>query len=315
MNFNFLNSTYKDFRVLSLSSLFIGILILSLQDALIKLISSDTTFWQLQVIRSFFNIIFLYVIVIIFQNKKLLIPKNWLPVTIRGAMMVLCMFCFFSASPLLSLSQMAAGLYTFPIFVTILSIVITKEIVGKHRLTALVIGFLGSIFILQLWKEDFNLYQFLPILAGFFYACNIIIIRKYCRNESPVSLTFVVGILFFISGIIGIIFFEFIFEHNQNFAIKFITDGWIDLTIAIFLFIVACSFLNIIGNLALAKAYQNAESSWLAPLDYFYLVFACLWSKLVFNVWPEKIEFVGMLLIVCSGLIIAYREKVKNKNL
>ena len=66
------------------------------------------------------------------------------------------------------------------------------------------------------------------MLAGFFYACNIIMIRKYCRNESPVALTFVVGILFFISGIIGIIFFEFIFEYDQNFTIDFITDGRVD---------------------------------------------------------------------------------------
>ena len=209
---------------------------------------------------------------------------------------------------------MAAGLYTFPIFVTILSIVITKEMVGKYRLMALVMGFIGSVFILQLWKENFNLYQLLPILAGFFYACNIIMIRKYCRNESPVALTFVVGILFFISGIIGIIFFEFIFEYDQNFTIDFITDGWVDLTMIIFLFSVTCSLLNIIGNLALAKAYQNAESSWLAPLDYFYLVFACLWSKLVFDVWPENIEFAGIFLIVTSGLIITYREKINSKN-
>ena len=311
----FLYKTSKDSNFLSLTSLLIGILILSYQDALIKFIANDTTFWQLQFIRSFFNIMFLYIIVILSQNKSLLIPENWLPVTIRGTMMVLCMFCFFSASPILSLSQMAAGLYTFPIFVTILSIVITKEMVGKYRLMALVMGFIGSIFILQLWKEDFNLYQLLPILAGFFYACNIIMIRKYCRNESPVALTFVVGILFFISGIIGIIFFEFIFEYDQNFTIDFITDGWVDLTLIIFLFIVACSLLNIIGNLALAKAYQNAESSWLAPLDYFYLVFACLWSKLVFDVWPENIEFAGIFLIVTSGLIITYREKVNNKNL
>ena len=258
---------------------------------------------------------FLCIIVILFQNKSLLIPENWLPVTIRGTMMVLCMFCFFSASPILSLSQMAAGLYTFPIFVTILSIVITKEMVGKYRLMALAMGFTGSVFILQLWKENFNLYQLLPMLAGFFYACNIIMIRKYCRNESPVALTFVVGILFFISGIIGIIFFEFIFEYDHNFTIDFITNGWVDLTMIIFLFIVTCSLLNIIGNLALAKAYQNAESSWLAPLDYFYLVFACLWSKLVFDVWPENIEFAGIFLIVTSGLIITYREKVNNKNL
>ena len=91
----FLYKTSKDSNFLSLTSLLIGILILSYQDALIKFIANDTTFWQLQFIRSFFNIMFLYIIVILSQNKMLLIPENWLPVTIRGAMMVLCMFCFF----------------------------------------------------------------------------------------------------------------------------------------------------------------------------------------------------------------------------
>ena len=88
----FLYKTSKDSNFLSLTSLLIGILILSYQDALIKFIANDTTFWQLQLIRSFFNIVFLYIIVILSQNKSLLIPENWLPVTIRGAMMVLCMF-------------------------------------------------------------------------------------------------------------------------------------------------------------------------------------------------------------------------------
>ena len=105
----FLYKTSKDSNFLSLTSLLIGILILSYQDALIKFIANNTTFWQLQFIRSFYNIMFLYIIVILSQNKNLLIPENWLPVTIRGTMMVLCMFCFFSASPILSLSQMAVS--------------------------------------------------------------------------------------------------------------------------------------------------------------------------------------------------------------
>ena len=308
------NKNLNDPNFMSLSYLLIGIFILSYQDALIKLIADNTTFWQLQLIRSFFNIIFLIIIVIYLKNIKLLFPKNWKPVLLRGIMMVLCMFCFFSASPILTLSQMAAGLYTFPIFVTIMSIFISKEMVGKYRFIALLIGLIGSLFILQPWEDTFNMYQFFPILAGFFYACNIILIRKHCRNESPISLTFIVGILFFVSGLLGVFFFEFVFNFNQNPNLNFILQGWVDLFFTTFLLIIFCSILNIFGNMSLAKAYQNADSSWLAPLDYFYLVFACFWSKVVFDVWPENYDIVGVFLITISGLIIAYREKANNMN-
>ena len=60
------------------------------------------------------------------------------------------------------------------------------------------------------------------------------------------------------------------------------------------------------------QAYQNAESSWLAPLDYSYLLFACVWGKLIFDVWPSNLNLIGITLIAFAGILIAYREKLKN---
>ena len=71
--------------------------------------------------------------------------------------------------------------------------------------------------------------------------------------------------------------------------------------------------LNIIGNILLAKAYQTAESSWLAPMDYSYLVFAAIWGKIFFGVWPTSLNLLGMLLIAFSGILIAVREQKKLK--
>ena len=76
----------------------------------------------------------------------------------------------------------------------------------------------------------------------------------------------------------------------------------------------SCSVLNITGNMLLAKAYQTAESSWLAPIDYSYLVFAAIWGKLFFGDWPSYSNILGMFLIAFSGIFIAFREQIKIKN-
>ena len=64
----------------------------------------------------------------------------------------------------------------------------------------------------------------------------------------------------------------------------------------------------------LAKAYHTAESSWLAPMDYSYLVFATIWGKLFFGDWPSYSNIFGMFLIAFSGILIAFREQRKTKN-
>ena len=224
--------------------------------------------------------------------------------------MTTCMFCFFAASPILTFAQMAAGLYTFPIFVSFLAIIFLKERIGLWRILALFIGSLGALLILEPWSESFLILQILPIMAGFFFACNIILIRKHCRQESVMSLTLAVGIMFFISALLGIIIFEYVLVDlisKENAPFVFV--GWPTLTLIVFIFCFSCSILNITGNILLAKAYQTAESSWLAPIDYSYLFFAIIWGKLFFDVWPTFLNLFGMSLIAISGILIAYRER------
>ncbi len=272
--------------------------------------SSETSFWQLQFIRSIGNIFLLILLATLTNGLAILIPKNWKPVYFRAFIMTTCMFCFFAASPILTFAQMAAGLYTFPIFVSFLAIIFLKERIGLWRILALFIGSLGAILILEPWSESFSILQILPIMAGFFFACNIILIRKNCRQESVMSLTLAVGIMFFISALLGIIIFEYIFVDlisKENAPFVFV--GWPTLTLIVFIFCFSCSILNITGNILLAKAYQTAESSWLAPIDYSYLFFAIIWGKLFFDVWPTFLNLFGMTLIAISGILIAYRER------
>ena len=94
------------------------------------------------------------------------------------------MFFFFAGAPYLTVPQMAAGLYTYPLFVSLLAGPILGETVGPWRITALLVGATGAAIILSPWDDDFSAVQVLPILSGFFYATNLLTLRKACRNES-----------------------------------------------------------------------------------------------------------------------------------
>ena len=64
-----------------------------------------------------------------------------------------------------------------------------------------------------------------------------------------------------------------------------------------------------IANLGLTVAYQNAESSWLAPIDYGYLLFATLWGLILFGDFPNGWTLLGMALIAGAGALTAWRER------
>ena len=110
-----------------------GVFALAFQDSLVKFMSDQTSFWQFQALRSLGNLGFCVVLALIGGGISLILPKNWRAVYLRAALMVCCMFCFFSGSPFLSVPQMAAGLYTYPIFVSLLAGPVLGEKVGHWR--------------------------------------------------------------------------------------------------------------------------------------------------------------------------------------
>jgi drug/metabolite transporter (DMT)-like permease len=295
----------------ALGLLLTGVFVLALQDSLVKLMSTDTSFWQFQTLRSIGNLGFIIILAMASGSLGLMMPRNWRPVYLRAALLTVCMFCFFAGAPYLTLPQMAAGLYTYPLFVSLLAGPLLGESVGPWRISALLVGAAGAAFILSPWRDDFSAVQLLPILAGFFYATNILTLRRACRKESPLALAFAVGVAFIVSGIAGIgLLSTFPLSTEVREAMPFIAIGWPELTFVIAGFALFASVLNLTGNICLSRAYQTADASWLAPIDFSYLIFAALWSRAIFDQWPSNQALIGMALIGSAGVITAWRERV-----
>ncbi len=186
-----------------------------------------------------------------------------------------------------------------------------QDLEGDVEEAALLLGAAGAAFVLSPWRDDFSAVQILPIVAGFFYATNTLTLRKACRNESPLALAFAVGIAFVVSGCLGIALLSwFPLGAELRASMPFVAIGWPELTLTVAMFALFASILNLTGNICLSRAYQTAETSWLAPMDFSYLIFAALWSRVNVDQWPSQQALIGMGLIGLAGVVIAWREQV-----
>lgn len=282
--------------------------LLSLQDAIIKLTSGDVSIWQFQFLRSGINMLLLLGGVVLFGGIRSIPPKRLWVVALRSAFLIGAMLCFFSGIPFLSLAEIAAGLYLFPLIVALLSRFVLGEDVGILRLAAVAAGFCGSMLILKPGTAGFSAVSLLPIGAALFYACMVLTTRKLCRGESPLTLALGVAVGFMAVGVVGLAVMpppENASELGKTWP--YILTGWHELSLLTFAAVVACSMLNLVANISLARAYQSAESSWLAPYDYSYLVFAALWGYALWGTVPDMLTVIGMLIIAATGTFVATR--------
>jgi len=154
----------------------------------------------------------------------------------------------------------------------------------------------------------------MPVIAGFFYGCSILVLRKFCRGESTLALAWAVGIVFLSCGLVGAIALTlYPLSESLQSSMPFIAIGWPTLVVSMVIFAVLMSLLNLSGNIFITRAYQTADASLLAPLDFSYLLFAAVWGKVLFDQWPTKTAWVGIVLIIVSGLITAWRERQVHK--
>lgn len=286
--------------------------LLGFQDSLIKLTSSEVSLWQFQLLRSSCNLLLLMVLARLLWGTMPPMPKRVWAVALRSLFMVGAMVWFFGGIPFLSLSEIAAGLYVFPLFVAVLSVVVLGEKVGPRRILAVLAGFTGTVLILKPGTASFQWVSLMPVAAGLCFAGSVLTTRKLCREESPLTMAFGVGLAFVIVGIIGLLATTIANPGELAGRWPYLFTGWHPLELWVAGIIVVASCLNLTANIGLTKAYQSAESSWLAPFDYSYLVFATFWGFVMWNDVPDVYSFAGMGLIAGSGCYIGWRERSAN---
>ncbi len=270
-------------------------IVLPIMDGFAKFLSTDLPVLQITWARYFFTVFFVLPIMFFFFKKNLVRTKKLKLQFLRGLILLTANICFFYSISVISLAKALTLAFIAPLIVTAFSPFFLNEKVGVKRWTAVIIGFIGSLVVIRPGFLEINLASLLALGTGVLYGFYLIITRKLSSSDNPL-------LTLLLTGVVGAIIISSIMPFVW---VKPSLDQWfIMAAIGIF----AC-----IGHLLLILSLKYADASKLAPLSYFEIVTNIIIGYYFFNDFPDNWTFLGLFIIVLSGIYISRRETVVKK--
>ncbi|MBB2970748.1 drug/metabolite transporter (DMT)-like permease [Mesorhizobium sp. RMAD-H1] len=251
--------------------------------------------------RFFVQSVLTFFILLGIGGVQVLKTRNLTGNLIRGALMGLGSLCFFSAVKYMPLADAIAIFFVEPLLLTLLSAVILKEEVGWRRLTAVVVGFIGTLIVIQPSFELFGWVALLPLGTAACFAVYLILNRRYAVADSPL-------VMQFYAGVGGAAFSALVLGAGEAFGHADLGFGLPTVTLSWWL-LVAMGAIATVGHLLVVQAFRLAPASMLAPFQYFEIVMAVLVGLVVFGEFPTPSKWLGILIIIGSGIYVFMRER------
>jgi drug/metabolite transporter (DMT)-like permease len=219
---------------------------------------------------------------------------------IRGIIMTISMISFVATLKYMSVADAIAIFFVEPIILTILSSIFLGEAIGWRRYTACGVGFFGAILIIQPSFQEVGFVALLPVVSAVCIAISAMMNRALAQREDPWVMQFQMGLW-------GLLFCAIILYVGEGSGSD-VFDPVMPSSIA-FAYLAGVGVMAAIAGILGVYAYRAAPASTLAPLQYFEIVSATLFAWLVFGDFPDAIKWLGILIIIASGLYIIWRER------
>lgn len=279
----------------------------SLQDALFKFVSDDIVLWQVFVLRGMVATLLLLLFIPLMGGDKSIWRAAFRPwLLLRSALFALVFISFYAAIATVDLAVVAAGYYTAPIFITLLSALLIKDRIKPLGWCAVLLGFIGVFIILRPASDDFNPMTIIPIFSALCYAFAAIIVRVKCQDENPVSLVVSLNFTLMATGIVATLALLALAPSGAIISFQpFLLGGWVWLDKISWVIVFAFALLMIVCTYLLVKAYQITAPNIIATFDYSYLIFSIMWGVMIFSETPDIFTIVGMAFIAGAGLMSA----------
>jgi len=279
-------------------------IVLPVMDAIAKYMATFEAMSPAQVTfyRFFFQFVCLLPLTLVLGRQMLHARRPWMNL-LRGAIHAAASLMFFAAVKYMPLADVFAIYFVEPFMLTMMSALFLGDKVGWRRWLAIVVGFGGAMIVIQPSYAIFGWTALLPVVCAFLYTLYLFLNRAIGNADSPLLMQVM-------AGLGGMVFMGGALAAGHGFALPDFVPSLPASTTGLVLLVILGSISGYM-HLLVVRAFRMAPLSLLAPFQYFEIISATVLGYALFGDFPTASKWLGIAIIVASGLFIIWRERVR----
>lgn len=285
---------------------FLGVLLMlafcvlaPLGDSVAKLLGGSVALGVLVLIRFVIQAAILAPIVA-YSGDRFSLPKGTLIWTlIRTVLHILGIGMMFSALKFLPLADALAIAFVMPFIMLLLGHFVMGEEVGAHRMIACLVGFVGTLLVIQPNFIEVGYPALLPLGVAVIFALFMMVTRRIARAIDPIKLQAISGLQATL-----ILLPLVLFIPDQTDFAPTPSTLWM---------LVILGVIGTLAHLFMTWSLRFAPASTLAPMQYLEIPFGTAIGWLIFSDLPNDLAALGICITVGAGLYIIVREQRLSK--
>jgi drug/metabolite transporter (DMT)-like permease len=268
-----------------------GVACLVANDAFAKILTETYSVVEISFLRNILALPIILTAIASFVGVSALSSRHIRLHAFRGLLVFGASVCFFLGLKVLPLAEATALIFVSPIFITALSVPLLGEHVGWRRWSAVAVGFVGMLIIVQPGAAAFQPASLLVVAGALFYALVMLSTRWVHLSESTWTL------------MLYTVLFTLLYS---SVVVPFV---WVTPALADIPLFLGMAVFGTIGVTLISHAFRLAPAAVVAPFDYTALIWASVLGWIVWNEVPGFWVYGGALVIIASGLFIVIRER------
>ena len=272
----------------------IAMVFFSLMSTFIRLASTELHAFEIVFFRNFLAVI-LMLPWLWHQGLGALQTNRLGMLSLRAVLNVSAMFAGFMALTMIPLAEATALSFSAPLFATVGAALLLHEQVRMRRITALLVGFAGTIIVLQPGAQAISPGAILAIVNAFLLAMTLLVVKTLTRTERPESVVIYMVLLQSPIALIA--------------AIPFWT--WPSPTMWLWLFLLAAA--GTIGHVFFTRAMVIADVTQVQPFEFVRLPIIAAFAFWLFGEVPSLWTWIGGAVIFAATAYITHREAVAER--
>ena len=275
-------------------------------DAVAKILGQSIPLGQLLLVR--FAVQAIILIPMVWATKLVWRMNGWVLklAFLRTVLHIFGIGAMFTALQYLPLADAVAIAFVMPFIMLLLGKYILGEDVGVRRLIACIVGFIGTLLVVQPSFANVGWPALLPMVVAVNFSFFMLITRQIAKETNPIGLQAVSGVM-----AVGIMVPALAITAGMGIdALTLIPPTGFEWSM-----LGAIGVLGTLAHLLMTWSLRYAPSATLAPMQYLEIPIATVIGFWVFKDLPNGLAAVGIAITIAAGVYIILRERAISRDL